>query len=121
MKMKVFVAAAFLAALAATSAQAQPMEKSGPVCLRPFDSPDDPVDHTHVVNPQTVLFYMRDGKVWKNTLKSPCPGLMLHGFTFVTHQDEICDNAQAIQVIESGEVCELGSFTPYAPAKSMEP
>jgi hypothetical protein len=66
--------------------------------------------NTHVVDPQTILFYTPDGKVWKNTLKTPCRGLMFHGFTFVTRQDEVCENSTGIRVIESGEVCTLGPF-----------
>jgi hypothetical protein len=60
---------------------------------------------------------MRDGKIWKNTLRGPCHGLEFHGFSFVTHYDEVCSNAAAIQVIQTGQVCQLGYFTPYtAPA-----
>jgi hypothetical protein len=118
--MKMYATAVFLAVFAAVSAQAQSGPQSptgsGPVCLRPFDTPGSgAIDHTHVVDPQTILFYMRDGKIWKNTLKTSCPGLMFHGFNFATHQDEICSNAQSIRVIETDEVCELGAFTPYAP------
>lgn len=112
--MKTIMLAAAVAVFA-TAANAQGMGSAGPVCIRPFDSPDDPINHTHVVDPQTILFYMSDGKIWKNTLKTPCRGLMFHGFSFATHQDEICSNAQAIHVIESGETCELGTFTPYTP------
>ncbi len=107
----------FLSATVAAGAQpaGAPADQSRPVCIRPFDSPTGSIDHTHVVDPQTVLFYMRDGKVWKNSLRSPCRGLMFHGFTFLTHQDEVCSNAQGIQVVETGEVCQLGAFTPYSP------
>jgi hypothetical protein len=114
--MKIFAAAIFLTALAATSAQAQPAPgagKSGLLCLRPFDAPGDPIIRTHVVDRQTILFYMRNGKIWKNTLKGPCPGLTFHGFAFMTPEDEVCENSQGIQVIKTGEVCQLGAFTPY--------
>jgi hypothetical protein len=120
--MRTIPAAAFLAVFAVVSAQAQPGPQPypgnnvAPVCLRPFDTPGPgAIDHTHVVDPQTILFYMRDGKIWKNTLKARCPSLMFHGFNFATHQDEICSNAQSIRVIETDEVCQLGAFTPYMP------
>ena len=107
-----------LAALAATSAQTQPGPGVGPVCIRPFDTPGPggTINHTHVVDARTILFYLRDGSVMKNTLKNPCPDLMFHGFVFVTPQDEICANSQAIRVLESNETCQLGDFTPYTPA-----
>jgi hypothetical protein len=76
------------------------------------------IDHTHVVNPRTVVFYMKDGKAWTNTLKGPCPGLEFHGFGYVTHSDQICSNAVPIRVIETGEVCALGAFAPGAPPRS---
>jgi hypothetical protein len=119
--MKIFASAAFLGAFVASPAIAQPALPPaattgvGPVCLRPFDSPQDILNHTHVLDPQHVLFYMHDGRVWLNTLKGRCPGLMFHGFSFVTPEDEICANSTPIRVLESGETCSLGPFTPYAP------
>jgi hypothetical protein len=71
------------------------------------------IENTTTVDASTILFHMRNGTVWKNTLKSPCPGLKFHGFSYLTRADEVCSNAQAISVIETGEACELGTFTPY--------
>jgi hypothetical protein len=119
--MKTFAAAAFTVALVAAPAVAQPapppasMTGVGPVCIHPFWTQQDTINHTHVLDPQHVLFYMRDGKVLLNTLKGPCPGLMFHGFTFVTPEDDVCANSTHIQVIETHEACVLGPFTPYAP------
>jgi hypothetical protein len=88
-------------------------EMSGPACLQaPL------VDHTHVANPSTVLFYMKDGKIWQNNLAAACSGLKFHGFKIVGHQNELCAGS-GISVIVTGEVCQLGKFSPYAaPAKS---
>jgi len=34
--------------------------------------------------------------------------------------DTVCSNQQSIKVIDSGQVCMLGEFTPYAaPSKAM--
>lgn len=114
------LASGFLAAALVVPAVAQntptPPDAAKPkqICIRPFDSPTGSIDHTKVVDPQTILFFMRDGKVWKNTLRGKCPGLEFHGFSFVTHYDELCSNAVSIQVVQTGEVCQLGYFTPYA-------
>ena len=116
MKMLAF---GFLAAALIVPAVAQntptPLDTAKPkqICIRPYDSPTGSIDHTKVVDPQTILFFMRDGKIWKNTLHGKCPGLEFHGFNFVTHYDELCSNAVSIQVIVTGEVCQLGYFTPY--------
>lgn len=72
------------------------------------------VDHTKTVDASTILFYMRNGKVWKNTLKSPCPGLVYHGFTYVAQYTELCGN-EGINVIVTHQTCSLGEFTPYVP------
>src|SRR5215472_13656659 len=110
--MRTVLLAAALTSLVIGAASAQPAPTpGGPICLRPFDqSGPGGVLRTHVVDPQTILFYTADGKVYENRLKGPCRGLMFHGFSYVTHQDEVCSNAQAIQVVESGEICELGPF-----------
>jgi hypothetical protein len=116
--MKMPTAIGLLAAVSSLPAFAQnpPAEtKPQQICIRPFDTPTGSIDHTQVVDPQTILFHMRDGKIWKNTLHAPCRGLEFHGFSFVTHYDELCSNAVAIQVIDTGQVCQLGYFTPYTP------
>jgi len=104
------LAAAALVACAALPAQASP------VCLQTFR-----IDHTHVVDSKNVLFYMKDGKIWHNALVNSCPSLNFHGFVMdVRGGDTVCSNQQSIKVLESGQVCMLGEFTPYAPpAKAM--
>jgi hypothetical protein len=116
-KMKTFAAVVVLAAVAAIPAGAQvgPSTPTGPVCLQPGTVPNEPIPRTKVLDPQNVLFYTREGGIWKNSLKTPCRGLMFHGFVVVGRQDEICSNATSIRVIESGETCQLGAFTPYTP------
>ncbi|MGD0867121.1 MAG: hypothetical protein ABSA49_16365 [Rhizomicrobium sp.] len=88
----------------------------GPVCLTPHQ-----IDHTKTVDPSTILFYMKNGTIWKNTLKERCPMLMYHGFSYVSHVDEVCGNSQAISVIQSGETCTLGPFTPYTAPATQSP
>jgi hypothetical protein len=119
--MKILAAAGISAIFAVATADAQPAQppaKPAPVCLN-LDFEPHHIDHTHAVDPNTLLFYMRDGTIWKNTLKTPCPGLMFHGFEVTTHVEEICSNAQSISVLETGEVCQLGEFTPYTPPPAV--
>src|SRR5215472_7488502 len=115
--MKCF-AVAVAATLAATAAGAQmvgPQTPTGPVCLQPALVPGQPIPRTKVLDPQHILFFTRDGQVWMNRLKTPCRGLMFRGFDVIAFQGEICSNAAAIRVIESGQTCQLGAFTPYTP------
>jgi len=104
------LAAAAIAVCAALPAQASP------VCLWTYR-----IDHTSVLDSKNILFHMKDGKVWHNALQNPCPSLNFHGFTMVVRggNESVCSNQQAIKVIDSGEICMLGEFTPYAaPGKS---
>ncbi len=107
------LAVAALAAFAAIPARA------APVCLQSFR-----IDHTSVQDSKHVLFHMKDGKIWLNTLVNRCPSLNFHGFIMNIKggNDTVCSNQQSIKVIDSGEVCMLGEFTPYTPpAKSPSP
>lgn len=114
--MRSMIVAALAAILLTGSAQAESSaSKKSPegrqVCLQAQF-----IDHTKVVNPRTVLFYMRGGKVWQNNLKTPCNGLTFHGFTVVGHETEICAG-QGITVITTHEACALGGFVAYTPAQ----
>lgn len=102
-------AAALLAATAAFAQGAGPGTTTGGnhVCLWTYQ-----IDHTHVVDPQTVMFYMKDGHVWRNDLKTPCPGLQFHGFSYVTRSDQICGPEIGIRIIRTGQACVLGDFKP---------
>ncbi len=48
-------------------ALADPAGQSGGVCIDATD-----IDHTHVLNNRQVLFYMKNRKVWLNTLRNTC-------------------------------------------------
>lgn len=110
------VAALAQAAPAGGEPQGTPAPKPAPVCLLTYM-----IETTKIVDPQTILFYMRDRKIWKNTLPYRCPGLAFNGFVYVTSVDEICGNMQRIRVLQSGEICELGPFTPYTPPAAPSP
>ncbi len=99
--------AALAVLLAAGFATIAPATAGPMVCLK-----TELIDNTTVVNPKTVLFRMKDGKVWRSDLRAPCLGLKFNGFAYVTHFDEICGGVQSIRVLRSGEVCVLGPFSP---------
>lgn len=104
MKTIAFVAALLAAAIASPAAASE-----GSVCLQIRQ-----IDRTKVLDAKTILFKMKDGKVWRNALRSSCPGLRFDGFVYVVHDDEVCGNMQTIRVLRSHEVCMLGPFTPEA-------
>jgi len=102
--MKHLALAICIAALSMATASAQP----APACLRSID-----IDRTSVPDARTILFHMKGGQVWKNTLVTDCPELKFNGFLYdASPSGEICGNIQSIRVIRSGAVCLLGPFTP---------
>src|SRR5438477_247468 len=82
--------------------------RSANVCLYVRD-----VQRTETRDDRTILFHMRDGKVWRNTLKTVCPMLKISPFTQVLQTDQICANHQIIHLALTGNSCVLGDFTPF--------
>jgi hypothetical protein len=78
-----------------------------PICLK-----TDWIDRTTVVNPQEILFRMKDGKTYSSKLSTPCIGLRFNGFVYETSFTEVCGGSQSIRVLKTGEVCTLGKFEP---------
>lgn len=92
---------------AAGSAQSDSHGVAGPACLEA-----SLVDSTGVIDDRTILFHMRNGTVWKNTLRQDCTSLKFRrGFSEVVRSGEICANKQVISVLGTGNRCQLGVFT----------
>jgi hypothetical protein len=111
---KLSVVSTLAAALAMNAAAAM----AAPVCLDTTR-----ILGTHVNADQTAIdFQMRDGTVWRNTLRNRCQDLHWYGFVYVLRGGDnvVCENLQAIQVIETHQTCLLGPFAkvhdPYSPA-----
>jgi len=100
----------FISALVATAiaAGATAPALASPVCIQ-----SRMIDHTSVQDSKTVLFHMKDGKVWRNSLQNSCPSLNFHGFVMnMGPTDTVCSNQQSISVLKTHETCMLGEFTP---------
>ena len=75
------------------------------------------IDRTRVADPETILFYMRGGDVYRNDLSSRCPSLAFdERFMYRVTQNRICD-LDVITVIDDvgfgflpGASCGLGKF-----------
>ena len=100
-----------------TEPQPQPPQQiaQNSICLKTYM-----IDHTSIPDDKTILFSMKDGKVWQNSLPFACPGLSFQGgFEYATSFDEVCSNAQAIRVLRQNSECMLGAFTPYSAPKAQ--
>jgi hypothetical protein len=69
------------------------------------------IQRTEVQDDSTILFHMRDGRVWQNRLRQICPMLKTSPWTQVLHNDQVCSNQQFIHVIQTGNTCSLGDFS----------
>jgi len=87
-----------------------PAPTAGRVCLQLRE-----VQRTETPDDRTILFHMRDGKTWRNTLKQNCPMLRTSPWAQVLQNGEmVCSNQQFIHVLQTGNTCTLGEFTPDA-------
>ena len=75
------------------------------------------IDSTRVVDDQNILFYMKNGDVYRNELPRRCPGLAVEDtFMYRTSLNQLC-NVDIITVLRSmgfgfqpGISCGLGMF-----------
>lgn len=105
MSKRVKFPAALLAAGWLLAAPAQAAE----ICLRARE-----VDNTvPAPDGKTIDFRMKNGAVWRSTLKGNCSDLKFSGFLYVIRGgiDEICSNMVEINVLRSSQTCRLGDFT----------
>ena len=78
------------------------------------------IDRSEVVDDQTILFHMKGGKVWKNTLPYKCPRLGFEkAFSHKTSINRLC-SIDTITVLDTtarlpGASCGLGKFEAYTP------
>jgi hypothetical protein len=83
---------------------------SPPACIQSFriDCTDE------VKGDRTILFYMIDQAVYRNTLQYHCFGLLnaTRGFGYepTPGSDEMCSNLQTTRVNDDGNICELRVF-----------
>ncbi|MSP95471.1 MAG: hypothetical protein EXR00_09395 [Alphaproteobacteria bacterium] len=99
---------AVTAILLASWAPANAQSAAPPTCLNVSN-----IQRSETPDDRTIIFHMRDGKVWRNRLKTVCPMLRTSPFTQVLRSgDLMCANQQTIQVTQTGSTCMLGDFTP---------
>lgn len=87
---------------------AQSPGEPGSVCLEPSK-----IHFTRVKDDKTIIFQMRNGDVWENTLVARCPGLKAfnQGFAQMVTTNRICSFQQRFVSIITGQFCRMGAFT----------
>jgi hypothetical protein len=82
---------------------------------------------TNIVDARTIDFKMAGGKVYRNTLPSSCPGLVMEDrFSYRLSTNRLC-NVDIIRVLhdygghlEEGAGCGLGKFQPVEKVPELE-
>ena len=100
-----FAGAALVLAVSAPAAVPAPPASSS-LCISANN-----IQRTEVQDDQTILFHMRDGKVWQNRLRRLCPMLKTSPYTQLLRSDLVCANQQFIHLTRTGDTCALGDFT----------
>ena len=85
------------------------------------------IDRTKVIDDQTILFYMRGKKVYRNYLPRNCPNLASEDrFMYETHSSRLC-SVDTITVLEQwgagfqrGFTCKLGEFQPLSAEEAQD-
>lgn len=79
-------------------------------------------DSHQVDNGKALMFTMNDGTVYRNDLKGGCPDLVYNGYVWVIRNPDntVCGNEQTIEVLQSGQICQIGAFVKQ-PAQSKVP
>ena len=108
------------AAALALTVPAAPAIAAKSVCIPAYQ-----IDHTEVQKDNSILFFMRNHKVWRVPTISPCTTLYpsTRGFTYEPTDpgsDEICSNLVTIHVNDTHETCLLGAFEPYTPQRRAD-
>ncbi len=67
------------------------------------------VTGTKAVDSRTIDFLMRDGSVYRNSLRTPFNGATFAGFIHRSWSNEFCDH-EIITIMDSREQCVLGNF-----------
>jgi hypothetical protein len=77
------------------------------------------IDHTQVVDDQNIVFHMRGGKAYNNSLPERCIGLKAaNAFKYSTSQSQLCNVdiisvwSQSVGEVVPGASCGLGMFEP---------
>ena len=70
-----------------------------------------------------IMFTMRDGTQYRNKLQGRCPDLDFNGYVWTVRNPDntVCDRANTLRVLQSGEVCQIGNFEKVSPARPRPP
>ena len=75
----------------------------------------DQIENSGSPDGKVLILKMKDGKTWHTALQPACPGITANGFIWDIHGGQVCDNAQILKIVRTGEMCRIGNFVPGEP------
>lgn len=110
------VYAALLAPSVLIAQDEEPFDRTPVECVTTVS-----IDRTDIIDDQTIIFFMRGKRIFRNYLPRKCPGLAREDrFSYQTTNSRLCD-IDTITVLEQfgsrlqpGFTCALGEFHPIA-------
>lgn len=119
-----FLAVSLLAATLLYSTSLSAAEEESAASAKPEGAENcvslQSIKKTRIVDDQTIIFYMRGGDIFVNSLPRRCPGLKRAGsYSYATSLSRLC-NTDIIRVLETfgsafprpAAACGLGFFSP---------
>ena len=90
---------------------AAPLASAEAICIRSYQ-----IQQTEIQSDSAILFHMKDGTTYRNTLPQRCVGLKaaINGISYEPTNpgtDELCDNLADFKVNDqTGRTCLFGAF-----------
>lgn len=104
---------------AVTAAQAQTDDDARAPSLRDSCITLTQIQRSEVVNDETILFHLRNGRIKKATLAFGCPSLKFYdSFSYRVYSNRLCARVDVI-VSRGGAHCPIAEISDYAPAEKQ--
>lgn len=101
-------------------AQAQPAAEQPAPSLRDSCISLTQIQRSEVVDDETILFHMRNGRIKEATLAFGCPSLKFYdSFSYRVYSNRLCARVDVI-VTRGGAHCPIAEITDHAPEKKGE-
>lgn len=109
-----------MAGLHGTTAHGQADEPADAPSLRDSCINLTQIQRSEVLDDETILFHMRNGRIKKAKLAFGCPSLKFYNsFSYRVYSNRLCARVDVI-VSRGGAHCPIAEITDHIPAKSGE-
>lgn len=102
-----------------TAAQTQAEDAERPPSLRSSCISLSEIQRSEVIDDETILFHLRNGRIKKATLAFGCPSLKFYdSFSYRVYSNRLCARVDVI-LSRGGAHCPIAEISDYAPAEKQ--